>query len=201
LSLAARVVLLSLSLLAAPTVAQQASRLPRIGILHPTVPGDRRIESFRGGLRDLGYVEGRNIALELRVGEGRTERLPALAAGLVRLKVDVIVAASTPAIRAARQASGSIPIVMISADPVGAGLVESLARPGGNLTGLSTMAPAADGKRVELLKEAFPSMTRIADLPVEQPTKFELVIDLRTAKALGLTIPPAVLARADEIIQ
>ena len=140
--------------------AQQPARIPRIGILIPASASffSARVEAFRQRLRELGYVEGKNIVIEYRYAEGKLERLPDLAAELVRLKVDVIVTAG-PAILAAKKASATIPIVFASAaDPVGAGLVSSLARPGGNITGLSLMAPDLDGKRLELLKEAFPRL-------------------------------------------
>jgi len=121
------------------------------------------LEDFRQGLRDVGYVEGKNIQLEIRWGEGKLERMPALAAELVRLKVDVIVAVSSPAVQAARKATQTIPIVMpLSSDPVGDGLVASLARPGGNITGMSMMAPELATKRLQLLKEVFPRQDRPA---------------------------------------
>ena len=309
------------------TAAQQPAKVHRIGFLSTSSPSDprmqRRLEAFRQGLRELGYVEGQNIAIESRWAEGKYDRLPDLAADLVRLKVDVIVAAAAPAIQAAKQATRTIPIVMaIVIDPVATGFVTSLARPGGNVTGLSNMAPELVGKQMELLKEVVPKVSRVAllwnpanpgnppllreaevaagalgvrlqpleargpgeidsafaamtrqragavivlvdsmladhrtriadlaaksrlpamygitehaeagglmayganlanmfrraatyvdkilkgakpaDLPVEQPTRFELVINLKTAKALGLTIPPSVLIRADKVIQ
>jgi putative ABC transport system substrate-binding protein len=306
------------SLLAAPLAveAQPAGKVPRIGFLVAASASDsayaRLIEAFRQGLRDLGYVEGRNIVIEYRYAGEKYERLPALAAELVRLKVDVIVSHGTPGPLAAKQATSAIPIVMTSAgDPVGSGLVSSLVRPGGNVTGLSLMVPELGGKRLQLLKEILPGLSRVAvlwnaavpyaslvareteatatmlgvqlqslvvrgpddfagaltavedpltitkrtqivdfaaksrlpaiygvkefvdagglmsyganladlyrraatyvdkilkgakpaDLPVQQPTKFEFVINLKTAKALGLTIPPSVLLRADEVIQ
>jgi len=324
---AALTVLFALSLLAAPLTAeaQQAAKAPRIGILEasPAVARSYLWEAFGQGLVDLGYVEGRNITIERRYAEGKWERLPDLAADLVRLKVDVIVAAPTPAIHAAKQATRTIPIVMaISGDPVGTGLVASVARPGGNITGLSIMTSELVGKQLALLKEVVPNVSRVAvlwnpanplgtpqlreakaaapalavqlqvlpvrapsefesafaamtraragallvlpdamfgvnrpqladlaaksrlpamyglrelveagglmaygphyadvfrraatyvdkilkgakpgDLPVEQPTKFELVINLKTAKALGLTIPPSLLQRADQVIE
>ena len=314
-------------LLASPLAAgaQPAARVPRIGYLAPSLSPEasRLIGAFRQGLRELGYVEGQNIALEFRSAEGSADRFPALAAELVALKVDVIVAGATLAALPAKQATGTIPIVFpIHTDPVGAGLVASLARPGGNVTGLSFSSEDLTGKRMELLKETIPGVTRIAvlwkspnaaalvqlkaaevagralavslqilevrgaedlekalqaatqgssgallvvddpftfllrkrivglaakshlpamygpkefaidgglmsyganledmfrraatyvgkilkgakpaDLPVEQPTKFDFVINLKTAKALGLTIPPSVLGRADEVIQ
>ena len=308
--------------------AQQSAKFARIGYLTSSLGVNPHLpEAFRQGLRDLGYVEGRNLVIENREAEGKADRLPVLAAELVALKVDVIVAApGTGGPRVAMQATRTIPIVFIAAgDPVGSGLVTSLARPGGNVTGLSNLAPELVGKRLELLTQAVPGVSRVAvlwfpgalgertdkdmlkeaevaarglgvrlqfveardpadfdrafsdmtraragaltvlpsnmflrehrrlvdlvaknrlptvfpwrevvdagglmsyganqpdlfrraatyvdkilkgakpgDLPVEQPTKFELVINLKTAKALGLTIPQSVLAHADEVIQ
>ena len=307
--------------------AQPAGKVPRVACLTPwsdSDPGRQRgLEAFRQGLRDLGYVEGQNIAIESRSAEGKDDRLPAHAADLVRSKVDVIVATSGAATKAAQQATRTIPIVMsLVNDPVGSGLVASLARPGGNVTGLTIMAPDLMAKRLELLKEVVPKLSRVAllqnpdnpasaaqlreaeaaaralgvqpqtlearnpqeiegafaamireragallilsdaifftqrrqiaelaakgrlpsiigtrdypdagglmaygpnfldlerraatfvdrilkgakpgDLPVEQPTKFELVINLKTAKTLGLTIPQTLLQRADQVIQ
>src|SRR5215510_454765 len=305
--------------------ARQAGKVPRIGFLSPFSPSATALwlEAFRQGLRDLGWVEGKNISIEYRYAEGRNERLPDLAADLVRLKVDIIVTAVTPDALAAKNATRTIPIVMAaSGDPVASGLVDSLARPGGNITGLSQMNPELAGKRLELLKEIVPKLSRVAvfwnpqdqmstiswnelqtparplgvqlhpveirsssdfdkafedatraragalaimpapvfvtnlnriadlaaksrlpsifhlkefvdagglvaygtdrsdlfrraatfvdkilkgtkpqDLPVEQPLKFELVISLKTAKQIGLTIPPNVLVRADKVIK
>jgi putative ABC transport system substrate-binding protein len=316
-------------LLAAPrtAAAQPAAKVYRLGLLGgspPNSPGGRRAwEGFFQGMRELGYVEGQNILVEGRFYGDHTERLPALAAEIVRLKVDVIVAGAAPAPEAAQRATSTIPIVMaIHTDPVGSGLVASLAKPEKNVTGLSTLGPELVGKRLQLLKEVVPGISRVAvlsnptdttqalllreaqvaarslkvrlqvlearapsdfasafsamtkeraggviiitssmfydqrtriaefaarsrlpaiysvkeyteagglmaygvnlgesfrraatyvdkilkgarpaDLPVEQPTKFDLVINLKTAKALGLTIPPALLQRADEVIQ
>jgi putative tryptophan/tyrosine transport system substrate-binding protein len=319
------------ALLATPLAAeaQQAAKVPRIGYLTTSLGvSPQRPEAFRQGLRDLGYVEGRNLVIEYREAEGKVDRLPALAAELVALKVDVIVTgASTLAARVAKEATRTIPIVFAGVgDPVESELVTSLARPGGNVTGLSTLGPELVGKCLELLKQALPGVDRVAvlwrpgalgertdkdmltgadvaaralgvrlqfveatgdpadfdrafsdmtraragaltvlpsnrfsrehrrlvdlaaknrlpamyasrefvdagglmsyganfadlhrraatyvdkilkgakpgDLPVEQPTKLELVINLKTAKDLGLTIPPSVLARADDLIQ
>ena len=308
-----------------PSLAQSVAKMPRIGILtrafDPHAPSSL-YEVFRQGLRDLGYVEGQSITLEYRSAEGQDERLPTLAAELVSLKVDIILAEGAPAVRAAQHATGTIPIVFPAVlDPVSQGLVASLARPGGNTTGVTFQDPELMGKRLELLKEAVPGVTRVAylwvataltpralqetetaahalgvqlqplevrapypfdqafatmvaarpdalitqpsevflgrrtqivdlaaqtqlpgifperefaeagglmaygssiaanfrraatyvdkilkgakpaDLPVEQPTKFEFVINLKTAKALGLTIPPTILFLADEVIQ
>jgi putative ABC transport system substrate-binding protein len=316
-------------LLAAPLAAeaQQVGKVFRVGYLSPGSSSDparlRRFEAFRQGLRELGYVEGRNIAIESRWAEGNYDRYPALAADLVRLKVDVIVAVGGRATQDAQQATTTIPIVMsVVIDPLGSGLVPSLARPGGNVTGLSLMAPDLVGKQLQVLKEVVPKVSRVAllwnpdnpgsapqlreaeaaaralgvrlqalearapqeidsafaamtreragalvvlgdaillnqrrqiaelaakrrlpavyalrehaeagglmgysanpldlerraatfvdkilkgakpaDLPIEQPSKFELVINLKTAKALGLTIPHSLLLRADEVIQ
>ena len=321
-------VTLSLGLLAAVPAAQaqQPARMPRIGYLGTSSPSlePHYVEAFRQKLRDLGYIEGQNIAIEYRWAEGQDDRLPALAAELVHLKADVIVTAGTPGTLAATQATKTIPIVMASSgDPVESGLVASLARPGGNVTGLSILAPELEGKRLELLKEVVPKLSRVAvlwnpanpvvqlvfeqtrlaasklrltlepvvevrrvddfedafakiakarpralvvivdrlllahrarivgfaatrrlpgmygfreyveagglmsyapsnielfrgaavyvdkilkgtkpaELPVQQPTRFELVINLKTAKALGLTMPQSILIRADQVIR
>jgi putative ABC transport system substrate-binding protein len=313
---------LSLVLAPSPSHAQAGVKMPRIGILSPNYDPHSPFEDFRKGLRDLGYVEGQSIALEYRFAEQKTERLPELAAELVRLKVDVIVADAGVAARAAQQATETIPIVCTAFfDPVAQGFMASLARPGGNITGLSFGDPALMGKRLELLKVVVPGITRVgylwhtapitarslqeteratlalglqlhpvevrepyrfdqafaalaeahvdvlllqpsglffthrteianlaiqarlplifgerefaeagglmtygnslpavfyrlatyvdkilkgakpAELPVEQAMKFELVINLKTAKALGLTIPPTLLFQADEVIR
>ena len=161
--------LLALVLLTQPLLAgaQQAEKIPQIGILRLGSPPDAFVEAFREGLRDLGYVEGRTIVLTLRWAEGSPQRLPALAAELVRLNVDVIVTSQTPPALAAKEATGAIPIVVAAAaDPVGAGLVDSLARPGRNITGLTLITPELEGKRLELLKEAIPRVSSIAMLTV-----------------------------------
>jgi putative ABC transport system substrate-binding protein len=312
------VVLLALGVTAE---AQQAKKIYRIGILRPGSPTDSNIDAFRQGLRELGYVEGKNIVIEYRYAEGNLDRLPDLAAEMVRLKPDVIVVGSTRFAEAAKQATSTIPIVVGGGgDVVGAGLVSSLARPGGNVTGSTSISPDLSGKRLELLKEVVPKAARVgvlwypgrdedevkqteiagrtlgiaiqsvqvqavkdfesayaalkrkrangviliqggftlfhrnqlaelaaknrlpsmceqstwtdagclmsygpsqteswrraatyvdkilkgtkpADLPVEQPKKFEFIINLKTAKQIGLTIPPEVLARANRLIK
>jgi putative ABC transport system substrate-binding protein len=139
--------------------AQQPVKIARIGYLHSASAqgAERQLQAFRDGLRELGYVEGKNVQLEIRWGDGKLELLPALANELVEKKMDLIVAVSSPAVVAAHQATRTIPIVMpLSSDPVGDGLVASLARPGGNITGLSVMAPELGEKRLQLLKELFP---------------------------------------------
>jgi putative ABC transport system substrate-binding protein len=175
-----------------PARAQQPARIPRIGIVIATSASffSARVETFRQRLRERGYVEGKNILIEYRYAEGKRERLPDLAAELVRLKVDVIV--TTPeAVLAAKKASPTIPIVFVGAnDPVGSGYVSSLARPGGNITGLSVMSPDLNGKRLELLKEAFPKVARVAFLWESGGTRGNLrLTDMEAAaKALGVKL-------------
>ncbi len=155
-----------MALIAPLTALAQGStpNVPRIGYLEASMPQNGTsafLEDFRQGLRDLGYVEGKNVRLEIRWGEGKLERLPALADELVRLKVDVIVAVNSPSVAAAKQATRTVPIVMpVSSDPVGDGLVASLARPGGNITGLSVMSSELGQKRLQLLKQSFSQLTR-----------------------------------------
>jgi putative ABC transport system substrate-binding protein len=314
-------------LLATPLAAegQQAAKVPRIGFLGTNSPAEYPdlLGAFRQGLGDLGYMEGQNIAIEYRWAEGRVERFPDLGLELVGLKVDVIVATSSPMALAAKNATKTIPIVFVTAaDPVGQGLVAAIARPGGNVTGFSLLAPEIVARQLQILKEAVPTVSRVAllsnpansytallvketeaaarslrvrvqplgvrgaaaldgafsaiakerpgalfvlfdpvllghrtritafanknrlpamyphkeyaaaggfiaygvdlrdnfrraatyvdkilkgvkpaDLPVEQPTKFELIINLKTARTLGLTIPPSLLQRADQVIE
>jgi putative ABC transport system substrate-binding protein len=182
-------------LLALPVAAraQQATKIPRIGFLGATtLPAtSARIEAFRHGLRELGYIEGKNIVIEYRWAEGKIERLPDLAAELVRLKVDVIVTSSAAPTRAAKEATSTIPIVMANDnDPVGIGHVASLARPGGNVTGVSTYAPEISGKQLELLKEVVPKLSRVAVLGTSTNSGYAQVlreIEL-AAKAFGVKI-------------
>lgn len=158
--------ILALVILVAPQFAdaQQPGKVPRIGYLSSTRTGPS-VEGFRQGLLELGYVEGKNIAIEFRFAEGEETQLADVAAELVQLNTDLIVAASSPAIRAAQLATKTIPSVMaLRADPVRTGFVASLARPGGNITGLSHLAPELNGKRLELLKEAVPRVSRVAAL-------------------------------------
>ena len=311
--------------LATNASAQQSTKVPRIGFLmgSPSAAITARIDAFRRGLREFGYVEGKNIIIEWRSAEGKLDRLPALAAELLRLNVEVIVTGGSTSSVAAKEVTTAVPIVMAyDDDPVGSGFVASLARPGGNITGLSTLAPDISGKQLELLKEIVPKLSRVAlfgtstrsgnaqslrevdlasaafglqiqyidvltpkdigtafqaarkgraeamlvlsspvifserttiadlaaksrlpaiypqsdymdagglmfygpsitdlfrraaiyvdkilkgakpaDLPVEQPTKFDLVINLKTAKQIGLTIPQSVLYKADKVIK
>jgi len=312
-----------LLVLSVPARAQKPPAIPRIGILSPGAPPDAFLEVFIQGLRDLGYIEGKNIHIEIRFAEGKADRLPDLATELVRLKVDALHAQSTPVIFALKQATKTIPIVFNgSSDPIATGIVASLAHPGGNITGVTLMASDLWPKRLELLKQVAPKLSKVAmlwnnsnagmaieakatekvagplglalqdrgikdaneldgvlgviskdrpdgflalidpvlnsnrkrivdfliknrlpaifenkewveegglisygpdfpdavrraaaltdkilkgakpaDLPVEQPMKFELVINLKTAKQIGLTIPPNVLAQADRVIR
>ena len=200
------VVLLAVTVI---TEAQQPKKVSRIGYLSQFEPvrESSRSEAIRVALRELGYVEGQNIAIEYRYGEGNPDRFPELAAELVRLKVDIIVAAGGSVIvQAAKNATKTIPIVMMGGglDPVEAGLVESLARPGGNVTGLTLLSGELGGKRLELLKEAVPKLARVAVLydPANPPTVREVKEVLPVpARALGLTIRSWEVRAADEFEQ
>jgi putative ABC transport system substrate-binding protein len=196
-------IFLTLSL---PAEAQQAKKVPRIGYLTSADPAreSTRSEAIRRALREMGYVEGQNIAIEYRYAQGKQERFPDLLAELVRLKVDIIVAAGgTTMIRAAMNATKTIPIVMTGAasDPVEAGFVESLARPGGNVTGITNLGTELGGKRLELLKEAVPKIARVAVL--YDPANPAIVLEVKkvipvAARALGLTIQPWEVRTADD---
>ncbi|TMA91467.1 MAG: hypothetical protein E6J74_22090 [Deltaproteobacteria bacterium] len=149
--------------LCVPAEAQQPTKIPRIGYLGGATSNAARIEAFRQGLRELGYMEGKNLVIDWRYAEGKPDRERAIAAELVRLKVDVIVTVGSTATRAAKEATATIPIVMTQdPDPIGNGFVASLARPGGNITGLSNVNRELSGKRLELLKEVVPRLTRVA---------------------------------------
>jgi putative tryptophan/tyrosine transport system substrate-binding protein len=182
------------AVLAAPLAAEaQVRKIARIGVLAAGSPTmySARYEAFRQGLRELGYVEGKTIAIEYRYAEGKFERLPDLAAELARLNVDVILASSAPETGAAKRATMSIPIVFgLHGDPVGTGHVASLAHPGGNITGLATMAPDLSGKRLELLKEAIPKLTRAAVLwnPANQGGPRQWQETQSAARKLRLTL-------------
>src|SRR5215470_10088770 len=186
--------------------AQQAKKIPRIGYLSNADPAtdSARAGGLRLALRELGYIEGQNIAIEYRYGEGKVNRARELAAELVRLKVDIIVVASGDQwIRAAKNATRTIPIVMAGqgTDPVRAGLVESLARPGGNVTGLTNLTRELGGKRLELFKEAVPKLSRVAVLydPANPPSLHEVKELLPAdARALKLTIEPWEIRAVDD---
>jgi putative tryptophan/tyrosine transport system substrate-binding protein len=145
--------------------AQQAGKIPRIGFVASTSPDDRNLQAFRQGLVDLGYIDGKNILVEYRHAQGKNERLPELTSELLQTKVDILISSSSPAILAAKKESRTTPIIMITTvDPVATGLVEDLARPGGNVTGLTRLTRDLSGKRLELFKEVVPGLVRVAIL-------------------------------------
>jgi putative ABC transport system substrate-binding protein len=187
-----------------PAEAQQPKKVWRIGYLVGGDPSRERFEGIRLALRELGYIEGQNIAIEYRSVEGKLDRLPELAAELVRHQVDIIVVAGGySVIRAAKNTTNSIPLVMVGGgiDPVQAGLVESLARPGGNLTGLTLLSGELGGKRLELLKEAVPSVARVAifyDPSIPGPVREAKEVLPVAARALGLTVRPWEIRAADD---
>jgi putative tryptophan/tyrosine transport system substrate-binding protein len=190
------IVTFTLAILATPhaSEAQPPAKIPHVGMLwfgSPVVGPSPYLEAFRQGLRELGYTDGQNIVIESRHAAMRPALLPDLAANLVLSKVEVIVAAGDPAIHAARHATSTIPIVMVAgADPVGSGLVASLARPGGNLTGLSALSPELSGKRLQLLMEALPRVSRVAVLfnPADPAKAIELRETQATGRALGIQL-------------
>jgi putative tryptophan/tyrosine transport system substrate-binding protein len=200
-------ILIAVVLLAVAVIAeaQQPKKVPRLGYLSQFEPAREspRAEAFRRALRELGYIEGQNIAIEYRYAEGKRDRFRELAAELVRLKVDIIVAAGgTVIVQAAKYATKTIPIVMMGGglDPVEAGLVESLARPGGNVTGLTLLSTELGGKRLDLFKEAVPKLARVAVLydPANPPSVLEVKEVLPVpARALGLTIQRWEIRAAD----
>ena len=202
-----RSILVVATLLASGAIAQaqQPKKVPRLGYLSPSDPATEstRAEAIRLALRERGHIEGQNIASEYRYAEGKLDRFPELAAELVRLKVDIIVVAGgSRMVRAAKNATKTIPIVMVGqgADPVEAGLIESLAQPGGNVTGTTNLGTELGGKRLELLKEAVPKITRVAVLydPASQGSLREVKEDLPiAARALKLTIQPWEIRDAD----
>jgi len=195
-------ILLATILLAtiSPARAQQPGKIPRICILSAGTAQLPYIEAFRQALKGLGYVEGKTLLVEWRHAGGKVEQLPALAADCSRIQVDVIVATRTPAIYAAAQATKTIPIVMVgSGDPVAEGIVAGLARPGGNVTGLAMLGPELNGKRLELLKETFPKVSRVALLRGPE-TRLHILKDIETAaRSLRLGLLPVVVGSAPEL--
>ena len=194
------VVLLAVGVIAE---AQQPKKVPRIGYLSPDDPAreSTRSEAIRLALRELGYIEGQNIAIEYRYADGKLDRFPELVAEMVRIKVDIIVVASAPGARAAKNATKTIPIVMmVGIDPVEMGLVESLARPGGNVTGFTSISGELGGKRLELLKEAVPKIARVAVLyDPANPGGVTEVKEVQTAaRALELTVQSWEVRSADD---
>src|SRR5262245_33547577 len=191
-------------LCACAAVEAQPAKLVRVGFLGPNSAASNasRMEALRAGLRDLGYVEGHNLVIEARWAEGAFDRLPALAAELVRLNVDVLLTAGTPAIRAAKQATTTIPIVMVtSGDPVAFGFVASLARPGGNITGSSNFAAELSAKRLELLKEVFPDLQRVGVMfnPDNAVNDLNLPVMEQMAQTLNLTLHQFAVHSAEEM--
>jgi putative tryptophan/tyrosine transport system substrate-binding protein len=198
------IILLSVFLSWFQPVSAQNGKIVRIGFLGPNSAASTssRMESLRAGLRELGYVEGKNLVIESRWADGNYDRLPALAIELVGLKVDLILTSGTPGTRAARSATATIPIIMVtSGDPVALGLVASLARPGGNITGASNFAPELSAKRIELIKEAFPSTQRVGVLfnPDNSINERNVPAMEETSKALKLMLQKIAVRSADDI--
>lgn len=191
----------SAALEASVAAAQVKPRIPRVAVLDWASPSAERLAPFRRGLRELGYVEGETILLEYRFAEGRAERAEALAVEIVGSAVDVIVVLATPAAHAVQRATSTIPIVSSSADPVGSGLVANLARPGGNLTGISSLMPDLESKRMQLLRELLPGARRFAFLgSARDPAARNFVREAQAAAAnIGAPIEPILLDNADGI--
>ena len=184
-----------------PTEAQQATKVPTIGVLRPGSPPDPVIDAFRERLRELGYIAGKNIALVYRFGEGKLDRLPELAADLVRLKPDVIVTSPAQPVLALKQLTTTIPIVMNTGDPVAQGIVDSLTRPGGNITGLSYFLPEISGKAMELLRETVPSIRRLAFLTDSTDPSYGLILKQLepAARLLGVELQLVEAREANDI--
>src|SRR5262245_23461388 len=205
-----RVVMLALVLLTAPLAAhaQLATKVYRIGIVRPSTASATASssEAFTQRLWELGYMEGQNLVIEARFADGQLERLPVLVAELVRLQVDCLVVGGTDTTRIAKQATSTIPIVMVNAsdDPVRLGLITSLARPGGNITGVIDIAEQLAGKSLELLKEAFPHLTRVGHLSAAQncpPCAADLTAVEAAARVVGVRIHPVQVQGPDELEQ
>ncbi|HEY7218679.1 MAG TPA: ABC transporter substrate-binding protein [Candidatus Binatia bacterium] len=188
--------------LCVPAQAQQTAKIPRIGYLALRTSPTDNDEAFLQGLRDLGYIEGQNITIEYRWAAGKVDHLSSLAEDLVRLKADIIVASSTPAAQAAKNATRTIPIVMTgTADPVGTGLIASLAQPGGNVTGMSGILPELAGKRLELLRDVLPKLSRVAFLAHGGDPAHKLFVKEAqdAAEKFGMHIQPLVIGGPEEI--
>lgn len=181
-------IIIALTVWVARVETQQPGKIPRVGVLRPGAPADLTEDSFRQGLRELGYLEGKNIIVEYRYAEGRLDQLPELAAEMVRLKPDVIVVGSTRFAEAAKQATSTIPIVVIGGDVVGAGLVSSLAHPGGNVTGLTAISPDLSGKRLALLVDVVPKLSRVGVIWYPGRDEDELKQTEIAGRALGIAI-------------
>jgi len=193
--------LITVLLITGSARAQQPKKIPRIGILFIGSRDQPHLEAFKQGLRERGYTEGKNIFLEYRYAEGKEDRLPELAAELVQLKVDVIVVTADVSAQAAHQVTKTIPIVMTTGDPVSWGLAKNLARPGGNVTGLTVLLADLSGKRLEILRDTFPKMTRVAVLwsPQEREAAVGFKQTQEAAQGFSLQLQSVELARAEDI--